>query len=382
MSTPKRDPQECLRCLRMYEQVGNNFTRGAKLADMNVMTFKRHVREALSLGLHLSDGAKHAMNAASLNGAEIKGGWKRVQHEDGSFDTVRWSAPEADEVEQPEDVLDRIADRLEKIRPAPAIRRPGSTSTSIRNFVPVSDVHLSMRVGDYGTAACVDRLKTGMADILDRMAPAECTILLNNGDFSEQNDPSNLTPQSKHPLPVDSEYDDTTDVATDVTAWMIESTLERSDHVIYKALKGNHDPHTARILRAALKQRYRDNPRVTIETDGIETFAHCWEGNFIAAHHGDLRKSFLEWVLAFAARYPEHWANSVFRELFLGHLHHKKVPIEKDETGMSVNQVRAIAPLGRHSIEQMYDSPSEMIGITYRKGGGRLTTITHGFWQQ
>lgn len=326
------------------------------------------------------EGQKAAIEASGLDIGTAKHGWRVVQHEDGSRDSVFWK-DEAEE-QDPGDVLERIADRLENIRPAPAIRRPGSTRTDIRNFVPTSDVHLSMRVGDYGTAACVDRLKTGMADILERLAPAECTVLLNNGDLTEQNDPSNLTPQSKHPLAVDAEYDDTTDVATDVTAWMIESALERSDHVIYKALKGNHDPQTARILRAALKQRYRDDPRVTIDTDGIEVFAHCWEGNFIAGHHGDLKKSYPEWVLAFASRFPEYWASSVFRELFLGHLHHKKVPLEKDETGMTVNQVRAIAPLGRYSQEQMFDSPSEMLGITYRKGGGRLTTVTHGFWKQ
>ncbi len=336
----------------------------------------------MNSGLHLSQGAQGAMESAGLNGVEIKGGWRRVQHEDGSFDTVRWSAPENEGTEQPEDVLERIADRLDKIRSAPAIKRPGTTRTDIRNFVPVFDVHLSMRVGDYGTAQCVDRLKTGMADILDRMAPAECTIILNGGDFTEQNDPSNLTPQSKHPLAVDAEYDDTTDVATDVTAWMIESALERSDHVIYKALRGNHDPNTARILRAALKQRYRDEVRVTIDTDGIDVFAHCWEGNLLAGHHGDLKKKPVDYVLAFATRYPKYWEASKFREVFTGHLHHKKVPLEQDETGMSFNQVRAIAPLGRHSIEQMYDSPSEMLGITYRKGGGRLTTVTHGFWNQ
>lgn len=367
--------------LRLVDEYGT-IAEAARQEGMSRQTLQSRVTKAQKKGLHLSDGAQHAMSAASLNGVEIKGGWRRIEHEDGSFDTVRWSAPESDNAEQPEDVLERISDRLENIRPAPAIRRPGSTRTDIRNFVPVFDVHLSMRVGDYGTAECVDRLKAGMSDILDRMAPAECTIILNGGDFTEQNDPSNLTPQSKHPLAVDAEYDDTTDVATDVTAWMIEAALERSDHVIYKALKGNHDPQTARILRAALKQRYRDELRVTIETDGIEVFAHCWEGNLIAGHHGDLRKAPKDYVLAFAARYPQFWADSAFRELFTGHLHHKKVPLEQDETGMSFNQVRAIAPLGRYSLEQMFDSPSEMLGITYRKGGGRLTTVQHGFWQE
>ncbi|KZY52609.1 hypothetical protein A3734_18470, partial [Sulfitobacter sp. HI0054] len=302
--------------------------------------------------------------------------WIKTKSADGISYSVQLK-PKTDV--EPEDVLERIADRLDNIRPAPAIKRPTQTRSDVRNFIPTSDVHMSMRVGDYGTAECVDRLKAGTADLTERLPPAECTVIVANGDYTEANDPSNLTPQSKHPLAVDMEYDDTTDIAVEVEAWRIEHALTRSDHVIYKALRGNHDPQTARIIRAALKQRYRNEPRVTIETDGIEVFAHAWEGNFIACHHGDLKKNPTEFVLAFATAYPQMWAGAIFRELWVGHLHRLK-EISADQTGMTFNQVRAIAPLGRHAIENLYNSPSEMIGVAYRKGGGRLLTLNHGFW--
>ena len=373
MPTPPLSPELAQEAFEAFDRLGSK-NEAARSLGISENAFRNRLNKYYQY-LAVDPAVKDAASDLGITDLGIiKGGWLKTK--DAS---LRFSMPTGSEG-QPEDVLDRIQDRLQNILPAPMVKRPDQTRTDIRNFVPAFDVHLSMRVGDYGTAECVSRLKMGMADILDRMAPAECTIILNGGDFTEQNDPSNLTPQSKHPLAVDSEYDDTTDVATDVTAWMIEQALERSDHVIYKALRGNHDPNTARILRAALKQRYRDEDRVTIETDGIEVFAHLWEGNFIAGQHGDLRKKPLEFVVAFATRYPMMWANSVFRELFTGHLHHKNVPLEKDETGMTFNQVRAVAPLGRHSIENMYDSPSEMLGITYRKGGGRLTTVTHGFW--
>jgi hypothetical protein len=327
------------------------------------------------------DGQKAAIEASGLDVSSAKHGWRVIQHEDGSRDSVFWKAEAAEATKSPEDILSQIADRMDKIRPAPAIKRPAQTGTHIRNFLPFFDVHMSMRVGDYGTAECVDRLKAGTSDLLERMPPAECTIILNGGDYTEANDPSFQTPKSQHPLSVDMEYDDTTDVAVEVTIWKIERALERSDHVIYKALRGNHDPNTARILRAALKQRYIENERVTIDTDGIDEFAHHWEGNFIAAHHGDLKKKPVDLILAFANRHADKWQPREFRELWVGHNHSYKF-IGADETGMTFNQVRAITPPGRYTIENMWDSPSEMIGVTYRKGGGRLSTLTHGFWPE
>lgn len=322
------------------------------------------------------EGQKAAVEAAGLDIGTAKAGWRVIQHEDGSRDSVYWRAPEA-AAEQPEDVLDRIADRLNNIRPAPAIKRVVTPASNLRNFIPLFDVHLSMRVGSYGTAQAVDRLRTGARDLVERSPAAECTILLNGGDFTEQNDPSNLTPQSKHPLAVDAEYDDTTDVAVDVTAELIETALTRSNHVIYKALKGNHDPNTARILRAALKQRYRLDDRVTIETGGLDFFAHEWEGNLIGGFHGDIKRSIKDIVLGFAERYCEMYARTKkCRDLWYGHLHNELV---QEVGGFRTNRVRAICPGGRHAQENLFDTPSQMQAVTYKAGGGRFGSLDHVF---
>lgn len=359
--------------LRLFRETGNR-TEVARIMGKSRATVRGLIDRGLAAE-NAPEGQRAAIAATGLHGV-AKAGWRITKHPDGSRDSVYWRAEEP-EAEQPEDVIDRIADRLNRIQPAPAIKRPNVTRTDIRNFVPLFDVHLSMRIGSYGTAQAVDRLRTGVADLLERSPPAECTVILNGGDFTHQNGPDNLTPQSKHPLPVDAEYDDTTDVATDVTADMIETALKRSDHVIYKALKGNHDPHTARILRAALRQRYRNEPRVTIEDTGIDFFAHEWDGNLICGHHGDLRgKKPADFVLGFAAKYAEAWGRTRYRDLWTGHLHHLKVC---ELPGMTTNQVRAIAPADRHSTEELYVSHSEMIAVTYRKGGGRYGYLNHCF---
>jgi hypothetical protein len=320
-------------------------------------------------------GQREAILHSGLDIGIAKAGWRKVKNADGTADSVYWRAPD-DEESAPEDLAERIADKMNKIRPAPAIKRPAKTSSKFRNFMPLFDVHMSMRIGDYGTADAVDRLRLGSLDLIERMPATECMIIVNGGDFTHQNDGSNLTPQSKHPLPVDAEYSDTTDAAVEVTANMIDASLKRNDHCIYKALRGNHDPATALILRAALKQRYRNESRVTIDTDGIDFFVHEWAGNFIAAHHGDIRKKPSDLVLGFANKYAQAWGRTAYRELYTGHLHHLKV---LDETGMSLNQVRAVCPADRHSIENLYQSHSEMIGVIFREGGGVYDRMIHGF---
>ena len=301
--------------------------------------------------------------------------WAKTKDPDGtSYSTLL--KPAAVE-ESPEDILERLKVRLEAIRPAPSIARPKSTDDKLLNFLPLFDVHLSMRVGDYGTAQAVERLREGSSDILDRLPRASHVVIVNGGDFTHQNDPSNLTPQSKHPLPVDMEYDDTTDIATDVTVEIIEKALRVSDRVIYQPLRGNHDPNTARILRAALRQRYRRCERVEILTDNTDFFARRWKNNLLCAHHGDIRgKQAKDLVLGFASRYAEAWGKSKYRELWVGHLHHIK---SQEFPGMLVNQCRAICPKDRHSIEGLWESESEMVGVTYHENGGRYSGANHYF---
>lgn len=357
------------------KQQGKSRAEIAELTGRSFRQVKTLLHQAAQY-LKAPEGQRAAISAAGLSHETARHGWRVVQHEDGSRDSVFWRREE-DTTSEPEDVIERIAERLAVVKPVVVPTYAGTAREDLLNFLPLFDVHLSMRVGDYGTAQAVDRLLAGGADILARMPAAATTIIVNGGDFTHQNDPSNLTPQSKHPLPVDAEYDDTTDVAVDVTVALIEAALERSETVVYKALRGNHDPNTARILRAALKQRYRLSDRVIIDDDGIDFFAHEWGGNMLCAHHGDIKgKTKKDLALAFAAKYPEMWGRTRRRELFTGHLHHIR---NEDVSGMLVNQVRAICPSDRYSIENLYDAPSEMIGITYRKEGGRYGSVTHDF---
>jgi hypothetical protein len=278
--------------------------------------------------------------------------------------------------ETPEDISERIADRINKIVAAPAIHRPAACSSDLLNLLPIFDVHLGQRVGSFGTAQAVERLREGFRDVIDRAPRAETTVILNGGDFTEANDNSAQTPQSKNPLAVDMDFDDISDVAVDVTVEMIDYALTVSERVIYQGLKGNHDPAMGVVLRQALRMRYRDEPRFEL-LDGLDLFTFEWEGNLLAGIHGNQKVSKPESLtLAIAARHAAAWGNSRNRELYRGHNHNQ---LSVSVPGLTLYQVNPICPPGRYANENLYTGQSDIQCVTYGKGGGRRASTVHIF---
>lgn len=319
-------------------------------------------------------GIQKALVNTNLAGSKPMFGWRKTKNEDGTSDSVFWK--NTDNEETVEDIADRIASRIDRVSAAPKALAPRNTRNDLVNFIPLFDVHLSMRVGDFGTHEAVERITNGMNDLYTRLPQASECIIVNGGDFTHQNDDSNQTPRNKHPLPVDTDYLDTTDIAVDVTVAMIEQALQTHARVTFKAVRGNHDENTPYILRAALRQRYRHESRVTIQTDDLDFFAHQVGNNLICAHHGDLKKNPKDLVMGFAARYSKMWGDSEYRELHTGHKHHRHAI---DLPGMLYEQHRAITPQDGYSKKNLYDAPSEMQAITYKLEGGRYGTVTHAF---
>lgn len=319
-------------------------------------------------------GIQQALTNTRLDGSKPMFGWRKTKNADGTSDSVFWK--NTDNEESAEDIADRIASRMERVAAAPAILAPRTERHDLINFIPLFDVHLSMKVGDYGTHDAVKRITDGMNDMFTRLPVASECLIVNGGDFTHQNDDSNQTPRNKHPLPVDTDYLDTTDIAVDVTVAMIEQSLQTHERVTFKAVRGNHDENTPYIIRAALRQRYRNCDRVTIQTDDLDFFAHQVGNNLICAHHGDLRKNPKDLVMGFAARYPKLWGGTEYRELHTGHKHHRHAI---DLPGMLYEQHRAITPQDGYSKKNLYDAPSEMQAITYKLSGGRYGTVTHAF---
>lgn len=350
-----------------YERLGNYTAVGREMG-----VAESTVREAIKRFKQRDPAMQSAMDAVGT-GLVPSMAWIKTK---ATADTPAFSVMLRPADETPEEVADRIAARMNGINAAPAVPAPKACADDLLNFLPLYDVHLGQRVGSFGTAEAVERLRTGVNDVIDRAPAAGTMVILNGGDFTEANDNSAQTPQSKHPLAVDMDFDDISDIAVDLTVEIIDRALSASDRVVYQGLKGNHDPAIAVALRQALRMRYRDEPRFEL-LDGLDLFTYSFGSNLLAGIHGDQKVSKAESLtLAIAARHAAAWGASRNRELWRGHRHSQ---LSVAVPGMTLYQVNPICPPGRYANENLYTGQSDIQIVTYKRSGGRCASTVHIF---
>ena len=280
----------------------------------------------------------------------------------------------------PIDIVERVKEvfaRIEPLAPRPSLEQGDE---DLITLYPLADVHLGMlswgeETGeDYDTNIAVRRLQCGMAACVAAAPAARTAIVLNAGDFLHANDDTNSTPASKHALDTDSRHWRTLDAAVQVTVDLIEMALTKHETVIYRALRGNHDPSAPPVLTFALAQRYRNEPRVIIEKNPSDFFVYEFGKVMITAHHGDKAKP-ERLVMFFADDHALIWGRTKHRYLWTGHLHHHK---SQDIGGMKWEQLRAVSARDAYASSHGYSAKSEMQCITYHRERGEVQRASVG----
>lgn len=364
-----RDILELLDQGLSYDEVAGRLGIERRLVPDRV----RNARAALAR--EDQDPAMRSIMEGAGTGLPVKNAWLRTKTADGDKVTVHIQAPSA-EVD-PDAIQDRIEKAVKSIPTAPKIVRPGGTDQKLCNLYPCFDMHLALRVGEYGTAKAVERIYEGFTDVQDRAPVAAEAIILDGGDITHQSDDSNQTPKNKHPLTVDNNYSDTLDVALGLAVWRIERSLERADLVHYAAIGGNHDPYAALTLQKALAFRYEGNDRVKVYTKDQRMWAHVFGKNLLLGHHGDVKRNAVEKAFPqMVVRYRQEWGEARYCELNVGHLHHLWT---KDFDFGTVVRNRPVCAWSPYDIDEMYGGASEMTCRTYHERGGLYSTSAHVF---
>lgn len=281
-----------------------------------------------------------------------------------------------------DDISDKIAEATESALQrisistpaAPTLIRPKATDGALYGFLPLFDAHIGLQMPGYGLDDAVARLVGAAFEAINAMPAAGCIAIINGGDFTHQNDNSNQTPAHKHPLPISANYLDTSDAATDARIAIIEYAARKFDRVETKDIIGNHDPNTAKIIRAALRQRYRDHDRITVDLDGVNHWHKVFGANLLSVHHGDIKRALKDMALALGQKYRAERGVTKVHEHHTGHLHHIK-ETRIDIGGIMLCQHAAISPKSNYDNDNMYESASILQAITYRESGGRKSTI-------
>lgn len=319
-----------------------------------------------------SEGEVAALEATGLTPGTARHGWRIVQHEDGSRDSVFWKASE----EEQQDFLERVKDAFEGMAPAVPVLAPDQVESDLCNVFPLFDVHWGMhawgketRNQDYDLKEAAGDMKNSFEAVLTLAPNAQEAVLIIGGDFFHADDNSAETPKSRHKLDVDGRFYKVVEEAIEVLSYVVERILATHMHLTVTVIRGNHDEHSHLLLSVGLGQRYREDPRVTVQKSRDGLFMKQWGRAAIFAHHGDRAPP--ERQALYLSDVCPFWSESRHRHLYTGHIHKDQA---RDIGPLRWESLRAFCPPDAYAAGMGYASRRALRADTYHKISGRVLT--------
>jgi hypothetical protein len=278
---------------------------------------------------------------------------------------------------EPEDIAQRVRAALEGVEPIQPVSPPAETADSLLTLYPLPDAHIGQlswgqETGeDYDLKIAADRIKSGIAECLSAAPASREAVLVAMGDWLHIDNQDNRTPASKHQLDADGRFQKVLDVGIGVLAATAEALVAKHQSVTVVIQRGNHDETAYLAVLFALAERYRDEPRISVQRKPGEFFVTEWGRCLLASCHGDKAKA-ERLVMYLADKWPEMWGRTKFRYLFTGHLHHHK---SQDLGGVHWEQLRAITAKDAYAASHAYSGRSEMQAITYDRQRGEISRV-------
>ena len=256
-------------------------------------------------------------------------------------------------VEQDEDeqtgLLERVAEAFKDI-PAYVPSDVEFAWSELMTVWPMYDLHAGMLADSAETRGDDYDLSLFKSDLINAVSRLNCrvpsgghAVVILGGDTLHTNDYTNETPGHKHKLDADSRFEKITDIAIETVCHAIEEIASRNARVSVVVLRGNHDESSHIILKAALRQRYRNTDRIDFPVvAGAARSDVFWMRHgkvMLAAHHGDKMKP--QTLAMICADQCGFWSDTRHRVILTGHRHHLRV---EDMPGVSHYTMRAFAP--------------------------------------
>ncbi len=342
---------------KAVEKYGSQ-SAAAKALNIPQSTFNDRFRKEESF---LQNGA----NEKGFPAEDVSSYW--VKTDDASY-LVRRPLAEKEE----DNLIEKVRAAFVNLKPIQKLPEPKITSEELLTLYPIADAHVGMMAwgeetgSDYDTKIACQRIRDWMGEAVNASPPSKMAIVLGVGDLLHANDETNMTPQNKHVLDMDTRQTKTLMMTIDAIAASIEMAALKHEHVIVRILPGNHDRDAFKVIMFALNERYRENSRIEVDKAPNDFFVFRFGANMIAAHHGDKAKP-ERLVMGLADTHAVAWGSTTHRFLFTGHRHHEK---SADIGGMRWEQLRAVTEKDAYATSNSYSARSELQAITYRKSGG------------
>ncbi|MEL6584034.1 MAG: hypothetical protein AAFQ36_09400 [Pseudomonadota bacterium] len=296
--------------------------------------------------------------------------WVKTKNEDGTSHSVLLRPDD-----EGEGIIERLQTAFDDLPAATPIPTPDTVADDLCTLYPLFDVHAGMLADSRETGGDAYDVKRMVADMryatgkVMAMTPASVeAILLIGGDFFHADDNRAETPASRHKLDVDGRHYKVLNAGVEVMAETIERLLTKHQSVCVRVLRGNHDPHSHLVLTVALSQRYRDEPRIAVDTSPQDLFYIQWGRNLIAAHHGDRQKP--EGLAFKLADCVPFWSECRFRFVFTGHIHTGKM---RDLGAIQWESLRAFCPPDAYGAQ--FAGRREAQAVTFHKQDGLVMRV-------
>lgn len=340
------------------QQIGEHF--GTSINGVKHLLDR--ARKARAVDETVGGGVVDALANLGVEMGAVKGGWLKSREA-----SIQFRMPEL-----PDDTLDRIRTAFEGMEPAVAVSPPEAVLDDLCTVYPLMDLHLGMKAwgaetGDHDydlNLACAD-LRHAFAKVAALTPPSKESVLILGGDTLHADDDRAETPTSKHKLDVDGRQHKVIETAISILSEVIESLLAKHQTVTVRTLRGNHDTHSHMVLTFALSERYRNEPRITVDLTPRDLFMKQWGRSAIFAHHGDKGKP--EQMALYISDVCPFWSETRHRHYFVGHVHHDNA---KDIGPLRYESLRAFCPPDAYAASMGYGARRALQAITFHRQDG------------
>ena len=203
--------------------------------------------------------------------------------------------------------------------------------------------------------------------LVSRGPQTEKALLINLGDFFHSDTPHATTTKGTR-LDVDGRWSRTLEIGMRTIVYTIEQLLLVHSAVIVDCQIGNHDEHSSIMLAIGLRERYRNEPRCTVEVNPNPYHYHRFGNVLIGTCHGDGAK--IQDLPGIMASDCKHWSSCEFRHWLTGHVHHSQV---KEFPGCTVESFRTLAPRDAWHHKSGYRARRDMQKIVFHTEHGELS---------
>jgi hypothetical protein len=349
----------------------------ARVLGIHKAAIGRGVQAVIKKAAQAGYSPAHDMTHTVPPGFRVKG--VSTYYDRDGLARGQWVKSSAEDLAREEALREFAAGLAEEVKGlAPLGVAPDATLAELLAVYAFGDPHFGMRAtaaeGEAFDLAEADRITRAGIDRLAQATPdAETALLLVIGDNTHANDSSHKTPAHGNDLDMDAGgHNRSMYVSARAWSYAARRLAEKHRQVIVWILPGNHDPDAAYALALCLKMYFENEPRIKVDLS-TNLYRYLRFGKvLIGSHHGHGAK-IADLPLIMAVDRAEDWGASLYRFLYVGHIHHDTV---KEVQGVRVESLRTLAAKDAWSANKGYRAMRDTRAIVHHRDFGEIERFT------